>query len=331
MSLPELLLAIMWVGVTMYAIFAGADFGAGAWDLLAGGPEEGAERRDRIEHSIGPVWEANHVWLIFVLVILWSGFPTAFAAVASTLYLPLTAVAIGIILRGSAFVFRKQFQGVPARRGFGAAFAASSIITPFFLGAIAGAVASGRIDVQGEIDVVGAWTGPTSLFGGVLAVLVCAHLAAVFLAADAYRDEEGDLVEWFRARALLSGALTGLTTFAGVAVLHADARHLFENLTDRGLPLMVLSAAAGVATLVLLVERRYRLARVAAVTAVAAVVWGWAAGQYPEILVDHLTIDEAAGAPATLQAMVWSLAIGALLFAPPLAWLLRSAAKGELD
>ena len=331
MSLAEVLLAIMWVGVTMYAVFAGADFGAGAWDHQAGGPEEGKARRERIEHSIGPVWEANHVWLIFVLVVLWSGFPTAFAAVASTLYLPLTAVAIGIILRGSAFVFRKQFQGVPARRGLGAAFAASSVITPFFLGAIAGAVASGRIDPSGEIDVLGAWTGATSLFGGVLAVLVCANLAAVFLTADAHRAGEADLVEWFRARALLSGALTGLATFAGVAVLHADARHLFDNLTDRGLPLMVLSAVAGAASLVLLARRRYRLARVAVVTAVGAVVWGWAAGQYPEVLVDHLTIDEAAGAPATLQAMVWSLGVGALLFGPPLAWLLRSASKGELE
>ena len=331
MSLAEALLALMWVGVTLYAVFAGADFGAGAWDLLAGGPEEGAERRARIERSIAPVWEANHVWLIFVLVVLWTGFPRAFAAVASTLYLPLTAVAIGIILRGSAFVFRKQFHSVRARRAFGAAFAASSVITPFFLGVIAGAVASGRIDPAGDIDVVGSWTSPTSLFGGVLAVLVCAHLAAVFLTADADRAGETDLVEWFRTRAILSGAVTGLTTFAGVAVLHADARHLFDGLTDRGLALMVLSAVGGIATLVLLARRRCRLARVAAVTAVVAVIWGWAAGQYPEILVDHLTIEEAAGARATLQAMVWSLAVGAAIFAPPLVYLLRSAAKGDLE
>jgi cytochrome bd ubiquinol oxidase subunit II len=331
MSLAEALLGITWIGVMMYALFAGADFGAGGWDLLAGDPVQGQTRRDRIEHSIAPVWEANHVWLIFVLVVLWTGFPAAFAPMASTLYLPLTAVAIGVILRGSAFVFRKQVTGLPARRAFGAAFAASSVITPFFLGTVAGAVASGRIEVEGDPDVIGSWTGPTSIYGGVLAILVCAHLAAVFLTADAARSGEDELVAWFRRRALLSGVVTGVTTFAGVFVLKADAPELYEGLTHRGLPLMVLSAVAGASGLVLLVRQQYGLARAATALAVAAVVWGWAVGQYPEVLVGQLTIDQAAGARATLEAMVVSLAVGVALFGPPLAYLLRTSARGGLE
>src|ERR671939_480002 len=145
MNLAEVVLGVAFLAIIAYALFGGADFGAGIWDLLAGGAVTGRPRRTLIEHSIGPVWEANHVWLIFVLVVLWTGFPPAFAAVASTLYLPLTAAALGMIARGSAFAFRKTVTRLGLQRLFGAAFAFSSVVTPFFLGTVAGAVASGRV------------------------------------------------------------------------------------------------------------------------------------------------------------------------------------------
>lgn len=319
MTTAEALLALMWVGVTAYALFGGADFGAGFWDLVAGGPQRGSAQRRLIEHSIGPVWEANHVWLIFVLVMLWTGFPEAFAAIASSLYVPLTLVAAGVILRGAGFAFRKAVTGVALERLFGATFAASSVITPFFLGTVAGAVASGRVPAGiAEAHPVRSFVNPTSLLGGVLAVVVCAYLAAVYLTADARRAGEAELVEAFRRRALASGAATGVVVLGGIGVLHADAPALFDGLTGRGLPLVVLSAIAGAVSLLCVWQRRFVAARVAAASAVTAVLWGWAAGQYPDLLTGELTIRQAAAAPATLRAVLLSLIVGAVLVVPAL-------------
>lgn len=334
MSSAELLLAVMWIGVTLYAVFAGADFGAGFWDLLAGGARSGAPARHRIEASIAPVWEANHVWLIFVLVILWTGFPAAFAAIASTLYVPLTAAGVGIILRGAGFALRKPVEEVGLQRTFGAAFAASSVVTPFFLGAVAGAVASGRVPA-GPIETVpvdpwSAWTGPTSLLGGALAVATCAYLGAVFLAADARRDAELDLVARYRRHGIAAAVGAGALSLGGIVVLRLDAPELYSGLTSRGLPLVIMSAAAGLASVVLLFRRRFVAARTAAVGAVVAVVWGWAAGQYPALLVGELSITGGAGSPATLTAVLVSLTVGAVLFVPPLALLLTLHARGRL-
>jgi cytochrome d ubiquinol oxidase subunit II len=322
MSLAEIVLALMWLGFTAYTLFGGADFGAGGWDLLAGGTVAGAGRRRLVEHSLGPVWEANHVWLIFVLVVLWTGFPTVFAAIASTLYLPLTAAALGIIARGSAFAFRKSVEPLALRRFFGAGFAFSSVVTPFFLGTIAGAVASGRVPpgiAQG--DVLRSWLNPTSVFGGVLAVATCAYLAAVFLCADAERAGDRTLVAWFRTRAIATALLVGLLALGGIAVLRADAPLLSTGLTHRGLPLVVLSAVAGLASIFLLVRNRFVLARAAAGLAVTAVIWGWAAAQYPWLLPPHVTIAQAAAPRATLVAMLVSLVIGAVLLVPSLVFL----------
>ena len=335
MSAAELLLAVMWVGVTLYAVFAGADFGAGFWDLLAGGARRGAPARHRIETSIAPVWEANHVWLIFVLVILWTGFPAAFAAIASTLYVPLTAAGVGIILRGAGFALRKPVEEVGLQRTFGAAFAAASVVTPFFLGTVAGAVASGRVPAgpveDGQIDTWSAWTGPTSLLGGALAVATCAYLGAVFLAADAQRDTETALTTRYRRSGITAALVAGVLSLGGVAVLRFDAPELYSGLTGRALPLVVISALCGSASVALLATGRYVTARAAAVGAVIAVVWGWAAGQYPALLVGELSITGGAGAPATLTAVLISLAVGALLFVPPLAVLLTLHARGRLS
>ncbi|MGW5563760.1 cytochrome d ubiquinol oxidase subunit II [Streptomyces tendae] len=315
-------LAVMWVGLTCYALFGGADFGAGVWDLLAGGSRRGLPQRRLIEHSIGPIWEANHVWLIFVIVLLWSAFSPVFAAVMSTLYLPLTLAALGIIARGAAFAFRKASTELWQQRLFGAFFALSSLVTPFFLGAVAGAVASGRVPPGlAAGDVITSWLNPTSALGGVLAVTTCAHLAAVYLCADAARDGEPALASLFARRAVVSGLVSGAVAGAGVAVLRADAPDLFHGLTHRALPLVVLSAVAGLVGLFLLHRDRFVAARPASALAVAAILWAWGAAQYPAMLVGGTTVGQAASDDAVLAACLVVLAVGAVLLVPSL-WLL---------
>jgi len=319
MTLADAVLAIMWVGLTAYALFGGADFGGGWWDLLAGGARHGEPQRRLIEHSIGPVWEANHVWLIFVLVTLWTGFPSAFAAIMSTLYVPLTLAAFGVILRGSAFAFRKSVSEVSLKRLFGATFALSSVLTPFFLGTVAGAVASGRVPPgNARGDAVTSWLNPTSVLGGTLAVGACAYLAAVYLCRDSLRDGHPDLAEQFRRKAIATGVVVGAVALAGVAVLRADAPKLFDGLTGRALPLMLLSGAAGLASLWLLHRRRYGVARVAAALAVAAVLWGWGAGQYPYLLEPSFTVEEAAASPAALRPLLVTMFAAGILVVPSL-------------
>jgi cytochrome d ubiquinol oxidase subunit II len=319
MSLADVVLAVMWVGLTAYALLGGADFGGGLWDLLAGGATKGEPQRTLIEHSIGPVWEANHVWLIFVLVTLWTGFPSAFAAIMSTLYVPLTLAAFGVILRGSAFAFRKSVSEVSLKRLFGATFALSSVLTPFFLGTVAGAVASGRVPPgNARGDAVTSWLNPTSVLGGTLAVGACAYLAAVYLCRDSLRDGHADLAEQFRRRAIATGVLVGVVALAGIAVLRADAPKLFDGLTGRALPLMLLSGAAGVASLWLLKRRRYGVARVTAALAVAAVLWGWGAGQYPYLLEPSFTVEEAAASPAALRPLLVTMFAAGILVVPSL-------------
>jgi cytochrome d ubiquinol oxidase subunit II len=319
MTRAEAVLVLMWLGVTAYALFGGADFGAGGWDLLSGGGVAAARRRGVIEHTLGPVWEANHVWLIFVLVVLWTAFPLAFASVASTLYIPITLAAVGIIVRGSAFAFRKAVMSYAQRRAYGAAFAFASVVTPFFLGASVGGVASGRIPPGiARGDVLTSWLNPTSLLGGVLAVLACAYLAAVFLCADAKREGEPDLASWFRLRGMLTALLVGIVALAGIAILRADAPLLFHGLTHRALPLVLISGLAGLGSAGLLLRRRYALARPAAGLAVAAIIWGWAVAQYPYLLQPGLTIAAGAAPEATLSTMLVSLIIGGVLLLPAL-------------
>jgi cytochrome d ubiquinol oxidase subunit II len=322
MTLADAVLAVMFAGLTAYALFAGADFGAGIWDLLAGGTRRGRQQRDLIEHSLAPVWEANHVWLIFVLVVLWTGFPPAFAAIASTLYIPLTLAALGMIARGSAFAFRKTVPSLSVQRFFGAAFAFSSFVTPYFLGAVVGGVASGRVPPGiAAGDVVTSWINPTSALGGALAVGVCAYLAAVLLCADAQREVSAELGDQFRARALVTAVVVGVIAAAGILVLRADAPQLFDGLLHRGLPLMVVSALAGVASILLLVRRQYGWARITGGLAVTAVLWGWAAAQYPYLLPPTLTIAQAAASRTTLVTMLVSLLFGAVLLLPALVFL----------
>ena len=321
MTAAEGVLIIMWVGLMAYALFGGADFGAGFWDLLAGGTERGRAPRRLIEQSIGPVWEANHVWLIFVLVVLWTSFPPAFAAIASTLYIPLTLAALGMIARGAAFAFRHSVDQPALQQLFGASFAFSSVATPFFLGTIAGAVASGRVPPGiAAGDVISSWLNPTSILSGVIALGICAFLAAVYLCADAQR-RDATLVGYFRTRAIVTAVVVGIIALAGIAVLRIDAAALFDGLISRGLPLILASAAAGISAIVLLACRRLGMARIAAALVVAAVLWGWAVAQYPYLLQSQLTIATAAAPRTTLRAMLISLVVGAVLLAPSLAFL----------
>ncbi|MDR7304408.1 cytochrome d ubiquinol oxidase subunit II [Haloactinomyces albus] len=330
--LAEVTMAVLWVGLTAYVLFGGADFGGGVWDLFAGGTERGREQRTLVEHSIGPVWEANHVWLIFVIVVMWTGIPSVFAAVASTLYIPLTLVALGIIARGAAFAFRKASTEVWQQRLFGATFAFSSLVTPYFLGAVAGGIVSGRVPAGiAEGDLVSSWVNPTSAATGVLAVGVAAYLAAVYLTRDAQRQGDLALAETFRRRALGTGLVVGVLSLIGLLVLRADAPGLYAALTSgRALPLFVLSVVSGVVSLLLLWWRAYLAVRLTAALAVTGLLWGWAVGQYPYLL-PGVRIDEAAATEAVLGATLVSLAVGAVLLIPSLWWLYASFQRGHSE
>lgn len=301
----------------------GADFGSGFYDLTAGDAQRGAELRTQVDHSIGPVWEANHVWLIYVLVMWWTGFPTAFAAAMTTLFVPLLLALLGIVLRGASFAFRKYSATLAQARFHGALFASSSLVAPFFLGTVAGAIASGRVPADGGGDPWSSWLNPTSLLVGVLTVTSCAFLAGSFLTADAARSGSDDLAARLRRRTIAVGAVTGLLALGALLPVAHDAPTLAQGLTTRAAPLIVTSIIGGTGALLLLVRRRYVAARASAVVAVASVIVGWAVAQYPWLLIDQLTITEAAGAPATLRALLLVAALAGVIVLPPLVYLLR--------
>ncbi|MDT5410433.1 MAG: cytochrome bd ubiquinol oxidase subunit [Mycobacterium sp.] len=322
MTLAAMVATAMFLGVITYALLGGADFGSGFYDLTAGGGRPGGQLRTLIDHSIGPVWEANHVWLIYVLVIWWTKFPAAFAAATTTLFIPLMLALAGIVLRGSSFAFRKYAATFAQARLFGAIFAVSSFITPFFLGTVAGAIASGRVPAGGYGDRIGSWINPTSLVGGCLAVTTCAFLAGVFLTADAARVGMPDLTRRLRDRTLAVGIVTGLIAIAGLYPVLYDAPTLRHGLLGTALPVLVVATIAGTITLILLYRRSYSTARVFGAGAAAAVITGWGVGQYPWMLVDQLTINEAAGARTTLTALLVVVALAAVIVLPPLSYLL---------
>jgi cytochrome d ubiquinol oxidase subunit II len=333
MSLADVCIGFVALGVTAYAVLGSADFGAGFWDLTAGGAKRGGRLRGMVQRSMSPVWEANHVWLIFVLVILWTAFPTAFGSVFSTLSIPLFLAAIGIIFRGAAFALRGQAATINEARVIGAVFALSSVLVPFFLGAAIGGVASGRVPVGNAAgDLVTSWLNPTSVLIGVIGVLTGAYLAAVYLAGDSRRAGLDDLERAFRTRALATGAITGVVALAGLLVLRDDARDLYDGLTSgAGLLLVIASGLAGLATIALVWSERFGLARVTAAGAVAAIVVGWLVAQKPYILPPELTIDEAKASNATLSAIVIGVGAGMVILVPSLWYLYRLVLQGRLD
>jgi cytochrome d ubiquinol oxidase subunit II len=331
MSLPDAAALILWVGATFYAVFGGADFGGGFWDLVAGGAKRGERPRATIQRSLTPVWEANHVWLIFCLVILWTAFPSAFAAVMTTLYVPLTIAAFGIILRGSGFAFRKSIEGLSGRRAAGATFAISSLLTPFFMGTVVGAIAAGNVPAEGNGDAFSSWLQPLPLLVGAIFVVSGAYLAAVLLVGDARRAEDEEMERYFERRAIIAAIAAGALAVAGLFVLESEAGYVYDRLLAEGLPLVTLSLLCGAAALAVLVRGGRRPLRPLAGAAVVSVIWGWGVAQFPYLLPTSLRIDEAAAPDATLTIVLIVFAIAAVLVLPSLALLYTLAQKDLLD
>jgi cytochrome bd ubiquinol oxidase subunit II len=308
---------VLLVAVATYAVFGGADFGAGFWDLTAGGPERGAAPRGLIERSIGPVWEANHVWLIFIFVVTWTAFPSAYASITLTLFVPLTIAALGIVFRGASFAFRKSVVTVRFRRVFGGAFALSSVLVPFCFGAIAGGIATGHVPAGGKAgDPIDSWLNPTSLVTGVLAVVLAAYLAAVYLVWDARGTGETALAAYFRRRAVAAAIVAAVVAAVGFVVLHSSAAYVFDGLTSRALPLVIVSVLSGFGALVLLIRDAARGARVLAVVAVACIIGSWGVAQWPFLLPTSVTLSAAAAPAGTMTALLVAVGVAVVLVLP---------------
>jgi cytochrome bd ubiquinol oxidase subunit II len=328
--LADTVAAVMILIVTAYVALAGADFGGGMWDLLAGSAAAGARPRDRIDRSITPVWESNHVWLIIALVVLWTGFPSVFAAIFTTLFVPLSVAGLGIVLRGSGFAFRAQVRSLRLQAATGGVFAFSSLLTPFFLGTVVGAVVTGRVRGTSG-DPIGSWVNATSMLTGALFVVTAAYLAAVYLAVDSEQSDEHDLRRYFTRRAIVAGVAAGVLAAVTMAVLRTTARPLFTELTSgRGLPFVVISVVTGVAVLVLLLFNIVAPVRPLAALAVAAVVWGWAVAQYPDVLPPGRTIASTAAPTGTMASLLVIVGVIVILIVPSFVLLFRLATSGQL-
>jgi cytochrome d ubiquinol oxidase subunit II len=331
--IADTLAAVLILVTTAYAALAGADFGGGVWDLLAGSARGGVAVRRRIDRSIAPVWESNHVWLVIALVLLWTGFPSVFADIFTTLFVPLSVAALGIVLRGAGYAFRGEVRTVRWQAVYGGVFALASLLTPFFMGTVVGSVVAGRVrGLSG--DPVGSWVNPTSLLSGALFVVASAYLAAVFLAVDSDLAGEAGLRRYFTRRALGAGLVAGVLAGVTIGVLRTSAKPVFHELAaGRGLPLVVISVLAGVTVLVMLIfdrAGRTRLVRPAAVLAVAAVVFGWAVAQYPYLLPPRLTIAAAASPGATEATELVVVGLIIVLVVPSFVLLFRLASSGRL-
>lgn len=313
--------AILLASVTLYAVLGGADFGGGFWDLVAGGDWRGRAPRQLIDESITPVWEGNHVWLVFDLVIFWTAFPHAFVAVMTALALPLWLALAGIVLRGAGFAFRKEITRMSLVRITGATFALSSVVTPFFMGTVVGAVAAGAIPAQSSHASLSAWTNATPLLAGCLFVAACAYLAAVYLTGEAASRGETRLQAYFSRRAQVAAIVAGALSLTALAELHSSDPALYTRLTGRALPLVVLAAVCGLAVLAL-VTIRPMVARGVAALGVAAVIWGWGVAQYPMLLPrTDVTLSNAGAPHPTLVAIIVLAVAVAVVIVPSFALL----------
>ena len=328
LSLADVVAGCILLALTAYVLLGGADFGGGVWDLLAAGPRRRAQRA-LIADAIGPIWEANHVWLILVIVLLFTCFPPAFARFSIALHIPLTLMLVGIVLRGSAFTFRTYDSHRSAvQRRWGMIFAVASVATPVTLGVCIGAAASGRLPLRVAPGAtfaelfVGPWLTPFSVGVGVLALALFAFLAAVYLTVEAQDDE---LREDFRRRALGAAGGVFAAAFGVLLLAHVEAPLVRRGLLSSrwALPLQALTAVAAVAAIWALWTRRFRLARVAAAAQVTFILWGWALAQYPYVVPPGLTIADAAAPERTLRLVLWALAAGALVLFPSLYYLFR--------
>jgi cytochrome bd ubiquinol oxidase subunit II len=325
-------LAVLWVSVTAYAVLGGADFGGGLWDLLAGGTRRGRRPRALIDHAIGPVWETNHVWLIFDLVILWTAFPVAFAAITSTLFEPLMLAVFAIVLRGAGFAFRKSLRRLPLQALTGGIFAFSSLAAPFFLGTAIGAIASGQVPASGGGDRVASWTGGFPLLAGGLFVGTCAWLAAAYLTVDARHSGHPDLVSYFSRRARVAGIVTGVLAAATVADLHFAAPREFTRLVEGpGLAFVIVSVVAVAVVFGQLTLGHSRAIRPLAALAVTMVIWGWGVAQYPYLLPRSLTVSGGSAPAASLLAILAVAGLVTALVGPGLVLLFTLRRRGQLS
>ncbi|MGW1025311.1 cytochrome d ubiquinol oxidase subunit II [Streptomyces sp. NPDC002577] len=329
--MADLIAVVLVIVVAAYACAGGTDYGAGIWDLTAGGADRGNRPRWLIDHAMAPVWEVNNVWLIFVLVIMWTGFPTLFQTVFSAMWLPLALAVVGIVLRGAGFALRKPTRRIAGRRLYGAVFAVSSLLTPFFLGAAVGGVASGRV-APGTPAAADAWSNPTSILFGLLAIALTAFLGAVFLAGDARRFDAPDLDRYFRRRALGSAVVLAALAVIMLFVTRGDAPHVWHGLTHGvGLFFIIVSAASTLATGWLLTRASGSWSRVTAVCAVAAAVIGWGMAQRPYLIPTSLTVADGAGAPTTLRWLALVTLVAVVLVGPAVALLYWLDTHGELE
>ena len=323
---PATLVAlVLLVAMIAYVVSGGADFGGGVWELFAIGPR-GAQQVAALRAAIAPIWEANHVWLILVVVLLFVCFPPAFAAIMVALHVPLTVMLVGIVLRGAAFVFQAYAAGdAVVERLATRVFRAASACTPFMLGVVAGAAAGGRIRVDPTTGAVraaaGTWWAPFPLLVGVMTLGLCVFLAAVHMTAAT----RGDLQADFRRRALAAGIGVGVVALPAAWVARTDAPTIGEPLLQSGwsLPFHAVTAVVAVGALLALVRRRFGWARAAAILQVALILSGWALAQYPHVLAPDLDVATAAAPRAVLVATLLVLAGGTVLLVPAFVWLFR--------
>jgi cytochrome d ubiquinol oxidase subunit II len=327
LSLASVLAGVLALSLNAYVLFGGADFGGGVWDLLASGPRK-ARQRDVISHAIGPIWEANHVWLILAIVLTFTCFPPVFARLGTVLHIPLTLMLVGIVLRGSAFTFRTYDDERDAvQRRWGRIFAGASLVTPVLLGVCVGAIAAGRVgplrpEATFAASFVNPWLTPFSAAVGFMTLALFAHLAAVFLTLE---TDDPLVVEDFRLRALYSGALVFASALGALVIApeHAPLVGLGLTRSRWALPFHLATGIAAVAALAALWWRRYHLARVAVGAQVSLIVWGWALAQYPYVVPPDLTVSSAASPPVTLRLVLGALGLGILVLVPSLIYLFR--------
>jgi cytochrome bd ubiquinol oxidase subunit II len=327
------LVAFALVGsLVLYALGAGADFGGGVWDLFASGPRA-ARQRETITHAIGPIWEANHVWLILAVVLLFTCFPSAFAAVGTALHIPITMLLVGIVLRGSAFAFRSYgLEPGATQARWGRVFAIASLVSPLMLGITLGAIASGQLPVDPvthlvRTDFISAWCALFPFVVGLLALALFAYLAAVYLTME---TEDEDLRDDFRRRAIVAWEISGLLAILALVLARTGAPLIYVGLLQRpvllaGNTLVSLGALYGLA------RRRYAWARALAALQVALTVAGWGLAQYPALVPPDLTITNSAAPEPVLRAVLWALGAGAVLLFPAMFYLFRVFKGGRLQ
>lgn len=310
----------LWLSVMAFAVLGGADFGAGVWDLLAGG-EAGERQRDALIRAIGPVWEANEIWLIFLITGTWTAFSPVFYAVMTALFIPLTLALLGVVMRGAAFAYYTHFRAaVTVNALWGRTFSVASLATPFLLGAVAATVASGRVtlDAAGAVtaNVITSWKTPFALSCGCLAVAACACLAATYMTVEASNQNATDLLRIFRRRALISGVVTAVLGIVSGWLASFFAPYLFSGLTSRALPLALAGVTAGILTALALLLGFYRIARMLIGAAVALVLGAWAVAQLPYLIVPSLTIAQAASPPGVQAVVLIATLVSMILVLP---------------